>query len=162
MLSPKNTLWLILAVTLIALLIDLPKIPVKFSYGPIKINSSIGGYQINLFNGQFARDLQIKKGLDISGGIRVTLRADVNSSPKDRRQEALDSVKNVLERRVNLFGVSEPNVQINRTSGGDFRIIVEMAGIKDVYSRTAGKKRTTINLAKACIDALRKTMEMGE
>jgi len=130
MLSPKNTLWLILAVTLIALLIDLPKIPVKFSYGPIKINSSIGGYQINLFNGQFARDLQIKKGLDISGGIRVTLRADVNSSPKDRRQEALDSVKNVLERRVNLFGVSEPNVQTSK-SGDEYRVVVELPGVYD-------------------------------
>lgn len=44
--------------------------------------------------------------------------------------------------------------------GDECKKILKMAGIKDVYSRTAGKKRTTINLARACIDALRKTMEM--
>lgn len=46
--------------------------------------------------------------------------------------------------------------------GDECKKILRMAGIKDVYSRTAGKKRTTINLAKACIDALHKTMEMVE
>ena len=130
MLSPKNTFWLILATTLIAAVIDLPKVPVKFSYGPIKVDSSIGGYQINLFNGQFSRDLQIKKGLDISGGIRVTLQADVNAVTKDRRSEAMDSVKSVMERRVNLFGVAEPNVQTVR-SGEEYRVVVELPGVYD-------------------------------
>lgn len=44
--------------------------------------------------------------------------------------------------------------------GDECKKILRMAGIKDVYSRTTGKKRTTINLAKACINSLRKTMEM--
>jgi len=44
--------------------------------------------------------------------------------------------------------------------GDECKKILKIAGIKDVYSRTSGKKRTTINLAKACVDALRKTMEM--
>jgi len=35
--------------------------------------------------------------------------------------------------------------------------ILNLAGIKDVYSRTAGRQRTTFNLIKACIDALKKT-----
>ena len=35
--------------------------------------------------------------------------------------------------------------------------ILKLAGIKDIYSKTFGKKRTTFNLAKACIDALKKT-----
>jgi ribosomal protein S5 len=38
---------------------------------------------------------------------------------------------------------------------------LKLAGIKDVYSKTAGKIRTTFNLAKACIDALKKTNEGG-
>ncbi|MBS3080704.1 30S ribosomal protein S5 [Candidatus Pacearchaeota archaeon] len=44
--------------------------------------------------------------------------------------------------------------------GDECKKILKIAGIKDVYSRTSGKIRTTINLAKACIDALKKTMEM--
>jgi len=35
--------------------------------------------------------------------------------------------------------------------------ILQLAGIKDVYSKTFGKKRTTFNLVKACINALEKT-----
>ena len=44
--------------------------------------------------------------------------------------------------------------------GDECKKILRMAGIEDVYSVTNGKIRTTINLAKACIDALRKTTEM--
>ena len=44
--------------------------------------------------------------------------------------------------------------------GDELKKILKVTGIKDVYSVTKGKKRTTINLAKACIDALSKTMEM--
>ena len=43
--------------------------------------------------------------------------------------------------------------------GGELRKVLKLAGIKDVYSRAAGKKRTTINLVKACIDALKKASE---
>lgn len=35
--------------------------------------------------------------------------------------------------------------------------VLQLAGIKDIYSKTSGKKRTSFNLVKACIDALKKT-----
>jgi len=41
--------------------------------------------------------------------------------------------------------------------GGECKKILRLAGIKDVYSKTFGQTRTTINLAQACIDALKKT-----
>jgi small subunit ribosomal protein S5 len=44
--------------------------------------------------------------------------------------------------------------------GDECKKILKMAGIKDVYSRTSGQLRTTINLAKACADALSKTTKM--
>ena len=40
--------------------------------------------------------------------------------------------------------------------GNELKKVLKLAGIKDVYSRTIGKKRTTFNLVKACIDALKK------
>lgn len=42
-------------------------------------------------------------------------------------------------------------------AGREVKKILMLAGIKDVYSKTFGKKRTTFNLAKATIDALKKT-----
>jgi len=41
----------------------------------------------------------------------------------------------------------------------ELKKILKFAGIKDVYSKTFGKKRTTLNLIKACINALKKTNE---
>ncbi|MDP2628614.1 MAG: 30S ribosomal protein S5 [Nanoarchaeota archaeon] len=40
--------------------------------------------------------------------------------------------------------------------GTGLKSVLKLAGIKDVYSRTSGKKRTTFNLVKACINALEK------
>jgi|TARA_B100001964_G_C14253182_1_gene610995 small subunit ribosomal protein S5 len=39
----------------------------------------------------------------------------------------------------------------------ELKKVLKLAGIKDVYSKTIGRKRTTFNLIKACIDALKKT-----
>jgi len=44
--------------------------------------------------------------------------------------------------------------------GDELKKILKVAGIKDVYSVTKGKVRTTLNLAKACMNALDKTKEM--
>ena len=44
----------------------------------------------------------------------------------------------------------------------ELKKILKLAGVKDVYSRTSGKQRTTFNLAKACLDALKKTNRRGK
>lgn len=44
----------------------------------------------------------------------------------------------------------------------ELKKVLRLAGIKDVYSKTKGKTRTTLNLIKACIDALKKTNRKQE
>lgn len=78
------------------------------------------------------KEIPFRLGLDLLGGTQLTYQADISAVAAADRNNAVEGVRDVIERRVNVFGVSEPNVQINRTSGGDYRIIVEMAGIKDV------------------------------
>ncbi|MBI4778949.1 peptidylprolyl isomerase [Candidatus Falkowbacteria bacterium] len=78
------------------------------------------------------KEAPFRLGLDLLGGTQLTYQADVSALASAEKGTAVEGVRDVIERRVNVFGVSEPNVQINRTSGGDYRIIVEMAGIKDV------------------------------
>ena len=41
--------------------------------------------------------------------------------------------------------------------GNELKKILKFAGIKDVYSKTSGRIRTTFNFIKACVDALEKT-----
>lgn len=71
-------------------------------------------------------------GLDLQGGTQLIYEADVSSVPEADRMSSLDGVRDIIERRVNSAGVSEPIVQINRTLKGDYRIIAELAGVKDV------------------------------
>ncbi|MFH1787614.1 MAG: 30S ribosomal protein S5 [archaeon] len=47
-------------------------------------------------------------------------------------------------------------------AGSETRKVLKMAGIKDVYTKTFGHKRTTFNLIKACINALEQTNRMEE
>jgi preprotein translocase subunit SecD len=76
------------------------------------------------------RDLEIKEGLDLAGGTRLTLQADMTNIPLAERNNALASLKSIVERRVNMFGVSEPLIQTAKTNN-DYRLIVELAGVTD-------------------------------
>lgn len=74
-------------------------------------------------------------GLDLSGGSYLVYRADVSALPGGQIGESMDALRDVIERRVNLFGVAEPQVttEIN-TIGGDreHRLIVELPGVTDL------------------------------
>lgn len=78
------------------------------------------------------KDLPFSLGLDLQGGTHLVYKADVTNIPENDRQGALDASRDVIERRVNAFGVSEPLVQVNHGVNGEYRIIVELAGVKDV------------------------------
>lgn len=81
--------------------------------------------------GKFPWTTPYRLGLDLQGGTHLIYDADVKNIPDGDRADALEGVRDVIERRVNAFGVSEPVVQTSR-SGENWRVIVELAGIKDV------------------------------
>lgn len=72
-------------------------------------------------------------GLDIQGGTHLVYQADLSNISTPDRSDSMDAVRDVIERRVNLFGVAEPVVQVEK-SGGDWRLIVELAGVRDINS----------------------------
>lgn len=74
-------------------------------------------------------------GLDLQGGTRLEYEADVSKVPAADRQEALNGVRDVIERRVNSLGVSEPLIQTTQT-GDSWRVSVELAGVRDVSEAT--------------------------
>ena len=71
-------------------------------------------------------------GLDLQGGAHLVYSADVKNIPLADQASAMDSARDVIERRVNAFGVSEPVVEVNKGVNGQYQIIAELAGIKDV------------------------------
>lgn len=74
------------------------------------------------------KQIPFKLGLDLQGGAHLIYSADVSAIKEKERREAMEGVRDVIERRINLFGVAEPVVQINK-SGNDYRLIVELAGV---------------------------------
>lgn len=79
-----------------------------------------------------APDRQFNLGLDLKGGTQLVYEADVSNILERDRSSSLEGVRDVIERRVNATGVSEPLIQVNRTLSGEYRIIAELAGISDI------------------------------
>src|ERR687884_1533468 len=67
-------------------------------------------------------------GLDLQGGTQLTLLADLSGVPADQQDQAMKGVLNVLERRVNAYGVAEAQIQ---QQGAD-RVIVQLPGVRDI------------------------------
>jgi protein-export membrane protein SecD len=85
--------------------------------------------------------IPFKYGLDIQGGTQLTYQADVSKIASGEVRQTMEALRDVIERRVNLFGVSEPVVQTeeaNTLSGGrDQRLIVELPGVTDIGKAVA-------------------------
>lgn len=82
-----------------------------------------------------------KLGLDLNGGTELTYKADVSKVQSGDIGGSMSSLRDVIERRVNMFGVSEPVVQVENpgvVSGGvEHRLLVELPGVTDIQQAVA-------------------------
>lgn len=89
----------------------------------------------------------IKLGLDLAGGTELIYRAETSDITSDK-QEALESLRDVIDRRVNAFGVAEPLVQLEKASSvagsGDDRLLVELPGVTDVKAAVDSIGKTPV------------------
>ncbi|MBI3305957.1 protein translocase subunit SecD [Candidatus Nomurabacteria bacterium] len=77
-------------------------------------------------------------GLDLSGGTHLIYKADVSAVAEGEVSDSMEALRDVIERRVNIFGVSEPVVQVKQggfISGGE-QLIVDLPGVTDVKQAT--------------------------
>ncbi len=122
----------ILGLFVLAVLFALPAVPIKIS--ALGIDTTVGGYFIDLFDGRFVLDLRdIKRGLDLQGGVKLTLKADMSKLAEADRDKALESSREIISRRVDYLGVAEPKI-VTVKMGDEYRIEVEIPGIDDVQS----------------------------
>ncbi len=89
-----------------------------------------------VYHSEVTRQNLFRLGLDLSGGSYLVYKADVTDIAPEETSDAMDSLRDVIERRINAFGVAEPNVQTERhTFGVDIpeeRLIVELPGVTDL------------------------------
>ncbi|MFA6353366.1 MAG: protein translocase subunit SecD [Candidatus Paceibacterota bacterium] len=84
----------------------------------------------------FLKNHPFRLGLDLSGGTHLIYKADISAVPAGQVGDSMNALRDVIERRVNLFGVSEPVVQVQHGglvsgSTGE-RLIVDLPGVTDV------------------------------
>ncbi len=73
-----------------------------------------------------ARDLQLKQGLDLKGGLQVLLAADLPGGAAPTSDQ-METARRIIEDRVSGLGVAEPIIQLQ----GEDRILVELPGVTD-------------------------------
>ncbi len=102
--------------------------PAPFNRGADFTNSKLklesAGFKVpHFFN------IPFRLGLDLLGGTHLVYKADLsNLAGGQSSADAMEGVRDVIERRVNIFGVAEPLVQVE----GNDRLVVELAGVKDI------------------------------
>ena len=124
--TPEKKLLFIILLFGVALFISLPANFTLFDrkFTRPDLDLRFGSFEIK-------KNFDLIFGLDLAGGSHLVFEADVSGIPdSQRRESAIEGVRDVIERRVNLFGISEPNVQTSTFAGKD-RIIVELPGIKE-------------------------------
>jgi len=85
---------------------------------------------LTLVAAYIALKFDLKLGLDLAGGSHLVFEADTSKIPAERRITAIQGVRDVIERRVNFFGIAEPSVVTSEFERKD-RIIVELPGVSD-------------------------------
>ncbi|MCE9585575.1 protein translocase subunit SecD [Candidatus Nomurabacteria bacterium] len=87
----------------------------------------------------FFKHHPFRLGLDLSGGTHLVYKADVSAVPAGQISDSMSALRDVIERRVNLFGVSEPVVQIEDggiVSNGEEKLLIDLPGVTDVEKAT--------------------------
>jgi len=135
--NPIRRLFYVFVLSILALAIVLPS-KIKIFGQELKrqpLNIKFGN--ISIF-----RDFELKRGLDLVGGSHFVYEAKTEGLSQEDKEMAMSALVEVVSQRINLFGVSEVNVQRASYEDKD-RIIVELPGIfepqkaKDLIGTTA-------------------------
>ena len=121
-----NLFYTLLGLTFVCLILNLPIKLTLFNrtfYRP-DFNFKLGSFQIK-------PNTDLKYGLDLAGGASLVYSVNTTTAKNTDLSSALESLKLNIERRINLFGVSESNVQLSK-QGNDHRLIVELPGISNI------------------------------
>jgi protein-export SecD/SecF family membrane protein len=78
-----------------------------------------------------AQVLPWRLGLDLVGGTHLVYQIDLSKVAAADQDSVVQGLRDVIEKRVNLFGVSEPQVYIAQT-GNSAQLDVDLAGVKNV------------------------------
>ncbi len=122
----SNVRLLVLVIFVLAILAGSLDYPLIWDKAVDYLNSNIGLGLPHFYK------LPFRLGLDLQGGTHLIYEANLSDIEEKERQDSMNGIRDVIERRVNIFGVTEPLVQINKVKDS-YRLIVELPGVKDIH-----------------------------
>lgn len=130
----SRSFWIIIGLTILCIVINLPtSFPVKIHFKNINWEHTFYRPDFNFKLGSFSfkPNLNLRYGLDLAGGASLTFDVDTQNIKPESLPEALESLKNNIERRVNLFGLSESSVQLS-SQAQNHRLVVDLPGMENI------------------------------
>ena len=82
------------------------------------------------FGKHIYKDYQLRKGLDIQGGMQVVLEAEMREIANEDKAIALEATREIIAKRVDLYGISESSIQTSKANDQN-RLIIELPGVSD-------------------------------
>jgi preprotein translocase subunit SecD len=73
----------------------------------------------------------LRLGLDLAGGSYLVYQADLSDVESADKDNIMEGVKGVVERRINALGITEPVVEIQKHEG-EYNIVIQLPGIADI------------------------------
>ena len=132
--KPRKLIWFIILLTFFAAFVDLPKslpLHIKTPFRDIRVELKRPDFDLRIAGIRLVRDLEPRLGLDLQGGAHLVFEADTSGIADADKDSALESTKAIIEKRINLFGATEPVIQSAKV-GDSRRIIVEIPGVTDI------------------------------
>jgi len=130
----KRIFWTIIGLTFLTIIINLPnQLPINIHLANFNWNHTFYRPNLNfkLGSATITKNFDLKYGLDLAGGASLIYDIDTTKLNKSDLTSALDALKSNIERRVNLFGVSEANVQLSKQAD-KYRLVIELPGVTDI------------------------------
>ncbi|MDD4831061.1 MAG: protein translocase subunit SecD [Candidatus Pacebacteria bacterium] len=120
--SRKNTVWSLFFIIILAVAAGFFCFPKHLNQGIGWINETTG------LNISKISEEDFRLGLDLKGGVRLEYQADLEQIEPEDKANAMEGLRDVIERRINIFGVAEPQVIVS----GNSRLMVELPGVEDI------------------------------
>lgn len=83
-----------------------------------------------------ATKFPFRLGLDLSGGSHLVYTADVSKIDQSEIGDSMAALRDIIERRINVLGVSEPIIHIEKGINNDQRLVVDLPGVTDLEEAT--------------------------
>lgn len=128
--TPRGSLWHVAMIVVLLLVTGLSAFPAPWNRAMSAVDAKLGVSLPQISDQGFTL------GLDLKGGVHLEYEADMANIADADRADALEGVRDVIERRANTLGVAESRVE-SVIDGDSYRVIVELPGMTDATAAMA-------------------------